>query len=376
MKMKLTSSVLRNDYYFGIAKYIEKYPDAIIIIAIGGRNTGKTYSSLVYVLQNDLKFVFVKRTIEDVKILCAGNGKVSSKAKQYAADLSPFVAINRDHGTNIKAFEIIPGLGGFYPCDPDGVPCGDPIGYIVALSAVAKIKGFDLSVADIIIFDEFIPEVWERINRREGDQLMQLYKTVSRDREHRGRPPLKMLLLANAEMISNPVFNTLELTDTVTEMQLQGKHEFYDAARGIVILRVQTSKEFMDKESQSKIYAAMDGTQWAKMALKNDFGYDDFTSVRHIDMRKYSLFAVFRHKNKNYYIYNNGERWYVTSKRNGKCAIRDFYDLNRQTEAERFYYNIVTLLRGASVDGLVLYEKYSLYDIIMFYKKHYRIGDN
>lgn len=374
--MKLTSSNLRNDYYFGVAAYIEKYSDAIILIFIGGRNTGKTYSSLVYVLKKDYKFVFVKRTMEDVKILCAGNGKVSNKAKQYAADLSPFVAINRDFGTNIKAFEIIPGLGGFYPCDKDGAPCGDPIGYIVALSAVSKVKGFDLSVCDIIIFDEFIPEIWERVNRKEGDQLMQLYKTVSRDREHRGRPPLKMLLLANAEMISNPVFNTLELTDIVTEMQINGTHEYYNAERGIAIVRVQTSKEFQDIESKSKIYAAMDGTQWAQMALNNNFAYDDFTAVKKIDMRKYGLYCTFRHKNKLYYVYSNGERWYISSKRNGKCATSDHYDLSRQTECERFYYDVIIMLRSASIDGRVLFEKYSLYDIIMFYKKNYKIGDN
>lgn len=374
--MKLTSSNFRKGYYFDIADVIKRYPGAIIIAAIGGRNTGKTYSSLVYALQNDIRFVFVKRTIEDVKILCAGNGKISNKARQYAADLSPFVAINRDFGTNIKAFDIIPGLGGFYPCDSDGVPNDDPAGYIVALSAVAKVKGFDLSMCDVIIFDEFIPEVWERINRREGDQLMQLYKTVSRDREHRGKPPLKLILLANAEMISNPVFNTLELTDIVTDMQLKGQHEYYDDPRGICIVRVQTSKEFIEKESRSKIYAAMDGTQWAQMALNNNFGYDDFTAVKHIDMRRYGLFCTFRHKHKLYYIYNNGERWYITSKRNGKCATTDNYDLSRQTECERFYYNVVIMIRSASIDGNVLFEKYSLYDIIMFYKKHYRIGES
>lgn len=373
--MKLKSSNFRKGYYFNIADIISKYPDAIIVIAIGGRNTGKTYSALVYVLDKNVRFVFVKRTIEDVKILCAGNGKVSQKSRQYAADLSPFVAINRDFGTNIKAFEIIPGLGGFYPCDENGVPCGDPIGYIVALSAVSKVKGFDLSVCDVVIFDEFIPEVWERVNRKEGDQLMQLYKTVSRDREHRGRPPLKLIMLANAEMISNPVFNTLELTDVVTEMQLNGRYEYYDEKKGIAICRVQTSKDFIEKEAQSKIYAAMDGTQWAAMALGNNFGYDDFTSVKHIDMRRYKLHCIFRHKHKMCYIYNNENQWYVTRKCNGKYNNIPVYDLNRQTEAERFYYEVAFDVRTAAIEGRVLFDSYSLYDIIMFYKKQYKIGD-
>lgn len=372
--MKLTSSALKNNYYFSVKPYIDNHPDCIIDIFVGGRNTGKTYSALLYALENDAKFVFVKRTIEDVKILCAGNGKITNKAKQYAADLSPFVAINRDFGTNIKAFDIIPGLGGFYPCDSSGAPVGDAIGYIIALSAVSKVKGFDLSACDLIIFDEFIPEVWERVNRKEGDQLMQLYKTVSRDREHRGREPLKMVLLANAEMISNPVFNTLELVDTVTDMQLKGKYEYYDPSRGIFLCRVRTSKDFIDKESQSKIYAAMQGTQWAAMALNNNFGYDDFSAVAHVDLRKYSLHCSFTHKNKKCYIYTNGERWHVSRRQNGRHNNIASYDLSKQTQCERFYYDIVMELRSQAIDGRVSFESYSLYDIIMFFKKHYHIG--
>lgn len=372
--MKLKSSHSRNDYYFRVHPHIREHPDCIINIFVGGRNTGKTYSALTYALENDQKFVFVKRTIEDVKILCAGNGKLTNKTQKYAADLSPFVAINRDFGTNIKAFNVIPGLGAFYPCDADGAPVGDAIGYIVALSAVSKVKGFDLSVCDLIIFDEFIPEVWERINRKEGDQLMQLYKTVSRDREHRGREPLKMILLANAEMISNPVFNTLELTDIVADMQLKDIHEYYNEQRGIYICRVQTSKDFIDKESQSKIYAAMDGTQWAQMALNNAFAYDDFTSVKHIDLRRYSLQYAFRHKRKWCYIYHNGERWYITRRQNGKANPIDSFDLSRETEAERFYYDVLLLIRQESIEQRVLFESYTLYDIIMNYKKFYSIG--
>ena len=51
-------------------------------------------------------------------------------------------------------------------------------------------KGFDLSECDYLIFDEFIPKRHERLNRNEGDQLMDIYMTVSRDRVQRGRGEL------------------------------------------------------------------------------------------------------------------------------------------------------------------------------------------
>lgn len=364
----------KNNYYYDIGEAIDSHPDDIIFIAIGGRNTGKTYSALCHMIDHNARFVFVKRTIEDVNILCAGSGKITNKPREYAVDLSPFVAINRDRGTNIKAFSVIPGLGAFYPCGADGAPSGEAIGYIVALSAVNKVKGFDLSICDFIIFDEFIPQNFERVNRKEGDALMQLYKTVARDREHRGREALKLVMLANAESISNPVFNTLELTDTVTEMQIQGRYKYEDLKRGIYIERVRSSAAFEEVEQKSKIYAAMDGTQWAKMALNNEFSYDDFTAVKKIDLRRYGVYAQFKYRHKLYYIYNNGTQYYLSRRRNGKAATTDNYNLDRQTEQERFYYDIVIPLRSDSIDGRVLYESYSLYDLIMNYKKFYKIG--
>ena len=80
-------------------------------------------------------------------------------------------------------------------------------------------------------------------------------------------------------------------------------------------------------------------------------------------------------KNKSCEVYFNGEKWYITRHKNGKANAPDIYDLSRQTEVERFYYDVVINIRPDAIDGRVLFESYSLYDVIMFYKKHYRIGE-
>lgn len=311
-------------------------------------------------------------------MLCAGSTykKDGVKENKFAVDLSPFAPINRDRGTNIRAFSIpdVASLGAFYPCDDGNVPKGSAVGYIAALNGVTKFKGFDLSECDWMIFDEFIPASWERISRKEGDQLMNLYRTVARDREHRGRPPLKVMFLANAEEISNPIFNTLELTDVVADMQIQGEHERYIKERGIVIVRVQASKEFIDKEASSKIYAAMDGTAWASMSLGNNFAYNDFTAVKHVDLKKYSCFCKFKHNRKQYYLYHNESNWYVTKRCNGKLQNVDSYDLAREMDAERFYYNVVYDVRAEAIEGRMLFESFSLYDLFTNYKKFYKVG--
>lgn len=204
-----------SSYYYNIDDDISKFPDAWCIIAIGGRNTGKTYSSLKSCVINKTKFVFLKRTMEDVDLLCSGSGAIGQKANDFGIDLSPFKSINRDMVTDIHAHSIKKGLGGFWN-HLNGEIDGTPIGYLLALNAVSKYKGFDLSDCDWLIFDEFVPQPWDRINRKEGEQLLDLYKTVSRDREHRGKNPLKLLCLANATSISNPVMNILEVTDIVS----------------------------------------------------------------------------------------------------------------------------------------------------------------
>ena len=56
--------------YYDISEDFKLYPDLWCYVVIGGRTTGKTYSALKYCLKKKIKFVFLKRTIEDVKLLC------------------------------------------------------------------------------------------------------------------------------------------------------------------------------------------------------------------------------------------------------------------------------------------------------------------
>ena len=126
--------------YYDISKDIA--PDRWCYIVIGGRSTGKTYGALKMCLESKKKFIFLKRTIEDVNLLC-NRGRLS----EYSIDLSPFKPINRDTGSYIQAQLIsAKGIGGFWHHDDNGQPIGQPIGYVLALSAVSKFKGFVLFI--------------------------------------------------------------------------------------------------------------------------------------------------------------------------------------------------------------------------------------
>ena len=116
-------------YYYDVKNDLDRAPECWAYFAWSGRNTGKTYSTLLYMLETGARFIFLKRTIEDVKLILSGSGKIGSKLSQYGADLSPFKAINRDRATNVRAFSIYKGyLGGFWKCDSENQPVGDPIG--------------------------------------------------------------------------------------------------------------------------------------------------------------------------------------------------------------------------------------------------------
>lgn len=354
--------------YYDIRKDFAAYPNAWCFVLVGGRDIGKTYSTLKKYLEDDEKTVFVKRTNKDVELMCAGNS-ISKKNVEYDINFSPYKAINRDIGTNVKAFSIKPGIGAFYHATQEGSTAGSPISYIVSLHAVADVKGFDLSECVAIIFDEFIARLWERVDRKEGDQLMDLYETVSRDRFERTGQELKLILLANAVNVFNPVCETLELTDIIAEMDRVGPKTVYLEDRGILIRILPTPPEMLEKKKQRGIYKSMKGTAWGRMAFDNTFAYNDFTKIKKQALKNYKPVCSIAYKEKTWYLYINESKGYYLcgSRHNGT----EFYNLNEETEQKRFYYDHVLDLANASIEGRMTFEKYGMYDLIMNYKKRF-----
>lgn len=354
--------------YYDVGEDLERYNNAWCFIIVGGRNTGKTYGALKYHLLHKKPIVFVKRTNEDVDLLCSGN-RIGEKKKEYKIDLSPYKSINRDLGTNILAYKIGNGIGGFYEADDEGAK-GSPVGYLLSLNAIHKYKGFDLSECGAIVFDEFIKQRWEKSNRNEGVQVMELYKTVARDREVRGLPELKLICLANAVDIYNETCEVLEVTDIISEMAARGIETKYLEDRGIFIRLLNTPEIMLEKEKESGIYRAMHGTAWGRMAFDNDFAYNDFSLVKKIPLKGYSPRVLLTYKERMIYIYYNNECYYLTSSR-GKCPVS--YNLDSETGAKAFYLDYGINLINAAINGRCYFEKYSFYDLIFNYKKRFKV---
>lgn len=349
------------DYYF-FADDIRKYPEAWCYVVWSRRGPGKTYSSLRSAYENKVPIVYMKRTIEDVATICANDKGI---------DLSPYVPINRDSGSTIKPRLIRKGLGGFYAhMDEEGNAIGEPFSYIVALNAMKTIKGMDLSNADWLLLDEFIPQVGETVRHAEGQMILDMYMTISRDRVKRGRKPLKLILFANAENISTPITSELEIIDSMVDLSATGESHLYLEERGILLHHI-TEKEIplADMEMEG-IYKAMKGTAWGEKAFGGDFSYNDFTNIGHERLKGFSPIARFRYKRKEYCIWRKEEKVYVCD---SIGTTKLLYDVDTENGQKMFYAEQVRFLKDDTANGFVTYSAYSLYDLIMNFRKIYKI---
>lgn len=341
-------------------------PEALIYCVVGGRNTGKTYSTLKLLYENHITFAFIKRTDKDVDILCAsGNLK---KTKNIDADLSPFKPLNNDYGWNVKPVKVVDGIGAFYNFDEDGNPYGLPVGWIVSLHSVKKVKGFGIDECDIIVFDEFIPLPYERVDRKECEQLMDFYKTVQRSKFIKGRRQL-MIMLANAADITAPILIGMELSNHLAQMQINDESTRFLEDRLIYIHRLNDNPEFIEIEKQNPIYKVMNGTAWAEMSLENKFSYNDLSCIKKVNLKNHIPVLTIIYKSHRWTVYNRDGKYHMCST-NAKCIE---YNLNREIDQKRFYNEWVWELKDTCVNGSMTFTEITMYDLIMNYKKYFEV---
>ena len=346
-----------NKGYYHFAKDLNAYPDAWCYVVWSSRGQGKTYSALWYALVNSIPVAYIKRTKDDVELICTDDKEVGIKT-------SPYVPINRDHDTDVKATLIKKGVGGFYRPEDDA-----PITYCFALSSAKSVKGFDVSVVDWMLFDEFIPQAGEIVRHAEGEMMLDMYMTISRDREQRGRPPLKLILFANSEDIATPITRELEIIDDMAEMNnIKGDNIRYLDDRGILLHKVAG----MHKYDNTGIFAAMSQTAWGRKTFGAEFSHNDFSCVASLSLRGMKPIIHLQHKSHDYYIYRryvDGLLYMCASK--AKC-IRE-YNLDREIDAKRFYVDDCIDLMNDCIDDKMRFQKYSMYDLIMNYKRYFDI---
>lgn len=349
--------------YYHFEDDLLAYPDAWCIAVWSKRGPGKTYSSLLYALKNHITIIYMRRTDKAVERILTGTDEF---------DPSPYVPIERDHGVKIVGKKFEDGFGAFYRADEDGNASGLPVSYVLSFNKVREYKGMDFSICDWILFDEFIPQKGERINRAEGELLLDLYMTVGRDRQKRGRGPLKLILFANAEEISTPVTNELEIVDDMAELNASGSTHFWNEDRDILLHHITNEEIPIQDEEKTGIYKGMYGTAWFRKSFEGDFANNDFSNVTKRTLKKCSGYIHLHYKSSDYYIYLNKDNgnYYMCSK-----PVRCMFDfnLNRENEQKLFYSDYGIDLRCSCIEERMKFEKYSMYDLIVNYKKFFNV---
>lgn len=355
--------------YYDFKYDLAMYPDAVVYIVISSRGRGKTYSALKYAYEHQIPIVYMKRTNDDIAFICR------AKSSSNDVDTSPYVPINRDLHTDIRGKLIDNGVGGFWSYakneNNEDEPEGLPIAYALSLNAIKRVKGFEASRCDWMLLDEFIPQIGERVLRSEGELLLDVYCTINRDREKRGKDPLKLILFANAEEISTPITNTLEIVDTIADMCAADTSHFYDADRKLMIHRITEEEVPLTSAEKSGIFATMNGTAWAAKSFGGNFSKNDFSNVCRNNLKGYRGYIQIHYKTHDYYIYINDNGYYYVSRSPAKCLMS--YNLNRENEQKAFYLEHQIDIRDACINERVKFQSYTMYDLIMNYTKIFDI---
>lgn len=352
-----------NDNYYHLHDDLARYPEAWCYVVWSRRGPGKTYSALRYAYEEGIPICYMKRTIADVETVCGIRGGI---------DLSPYVPINRDGHYHITSQLLYNGIGGFYDqVDDDGKISGPPFSYIVALNALKTVKGFDLSICDWMVLDEFIPQLGEVVRHKEGEMLLDMYMTISRDRQKRGRGDLKLILFANAENISTPITYELDIVDDMIDLQASGKTHHYIEERGILLHHITEEEIPIREEEKTGIYKAMAGTAWGAKAFGGDFANNDFSNVGSVNMKNYQPVVSWHYHGKYTYVYRRDDMLFFTNSRNDTAQL---YDLDKENDQKRFYWDWVIDLRNECIQNKCRFKSYTMYDILINYKKFFNVG--
>ena len=236
------------------------------IVIIGKRQIGKTYGVLKFMLDSDKRFILLRGMKTELEMLERGVNSPFEKIKGYEGRVA--MTKNSDYTAEITR--------------RDTGEEGDiitSIGMGAALSSIGRIRGFNGDVYTDVVYDEMIPESHLLKVRHGGDAFLNMYTTVSGNRELEGRPPLRCWLLANSNNLDSDILEALNITDVVERMSLKGEESRIIKERGIMII-LPDSKQITDKRKATALYRAIGGkSKFAKMAYENEFAYNDYSDV-------------------------------------------------------------------------------------------------
>lgn len=234
--------------------------DADFIFVFGGRGIGKTYGMEERIDHAHRgECFFMRRTRAEWDIITDER-------------MNMFATYNADNGT---AFHFRTEKGIARIMDGD-----EYIGLSAPLSTFSNLRGFDnFGDINIMYYDEFIPERHKAKIRNEHEVFLNVYESINRNRELKGRKSVKCVCFANANDIKNPLFVGLNLVTMAEQMKRKEKEILINSKRRVALVDCCYSP-ISKKKAETALYRmAGDTSDFYSMAIKNNFNSPLMPSV-------------------------------------------------------------------------------------------------
>lgn len=287
------------------------------VLCIGGRGTGKTYGAIKYLLEQEITFIYLRRTSAQMELVSKD-------------EFSPIVKIAGDLGIQLTCASLGKYASGVYKVDEEGKPIGNAIAMNMALSTIASCRSYDASSVSVILFDECISELHEKRMKAEDLAILNMYESVNRNREMQGQQPVKLVCLANANNLEAPVLQALNCVRTLDVMRKKGQTQRVDKTLGLTIILLNDSPISAEKRHTALYRLTLGQGDFNDMALENAFSKDNYTDLGVRPLNEYMPVAaigkicLYRHK--------TTYHWYVSETISGKPKVFE----NTITDRQRF----------------------------------------
>ena len=240
-------------------------------VIIGARQVGKTYSVLKYHIDNNIPFILLRRTTEELNLI--GDSPELNPFKVYEPEYKIGIFKSR------KYYTI-----NHYSVDEDGKTIkGEAVGMALSLSQIAHIRGFNGGSYRSIVFDEFIPEKAVRVLKTEGDALLNAYTTINSNRELNDQPPCQLWLLANSNNINSYILAALNLTADVIKARRK-KIEVFKSGEALII-QPQSFSVLEKRRDTALMRQVRKDDEFYGMAINNDWSYDDSPLIQQLSIK-------------------------------------------------------------------------------------------
>lgn len=328
-------NIFKEDGYLDFEQITKQ---ATFIFMVLARGTGKTFGALKWAIDGGHNFIYMRRTQTQLDMI-------------KTPMLNPFMALERAPGSSLSFAlkSVSKGVTGIF------IRKGDELekrGYLMALSTISNVRGFDASDCDVLIYDEFVGEKHEKPIRNEGMAFLNAIETVGRNRELEGRPPLKVICLANSNDLANPIFMELGLVKYAERILKKGTEYAIIPERDICLI-ISNRSPISEKKATTSLYRMAGDSAFSQMAISNEFSLEFTDQVRSLSLRGYvplvavGEIVVYQHKSELLY--------YVTDHMSGHPERYGNSEVDIKRFADHYYY-----LKIAYLNRHIFFESYIL----------------